>query len=98
MGLSESPNPGWSTAMTRKRPASATTVVMKEPLVAPRPCRARIGGAGAGFHDGQARPGRADAAKAQAPGLGVAAGGGQEADADVHVVAHLQPARAVGVH
>ena len=54
--------------------------------------------AGAGFQDRQARPVRGDAAKAQASRLGVAARGGQEADADVHVAAHLQPARAIGVH
>ena len=91
-GLSESPKPGRSAAMTRNSPASAATVGRNDPFVPPSPWRARTTGPlPASTVETRARrvaivrnPSRA--------GIGRAARGRQEPDPEVQVAADRQAA------
>ena len=98
-GLSESPKPGRSIAITRwPSGASALTVVRKDALVPPSPWRQIERRALTG---GEQRPLvvlRLDALEAQALRLGGAARRGQQADPQVQVAANPEPTLAKGVH
>ena len=94
-GLTESPKPGRSTAITRYVSPSAPIVGRNEAFVPPSPWTASSGGP-LPASPAAIGPNCVSTVQAQAPGPRVAAGGGEEADGDVQVWRIRSPPRRSG--